>query len=401
MAHRARLPWPLLLAWAASLALPAWRGAWPADRCPSGRGGSARLPLTRTGPAIRRRIVDRSLSETVVQKMSEPLAFSPVPMERGEPEGLLGALAADLVLERGARRPACRWMAACSTTAGFVAGFRWAGSPSGRFEVMPFDNEIVVLRFRSEQIQALATRSPRTGGEPIAASVSGLRASARKTCSLAAAPWKDATIGSRRATTSRARAAAWRCCGRRRRRFHGDHDSGCPHRRTARFRGRGDAGGAGRDPRAGDEAHRGGPLGKLEVRTGDGPGEADDHAPGFLADGRGRAGLDRLGKLLEGTGGWIRDAVALADGADAGGGTLLTILHTNDVTRGSILSRGREPQRGAGGRGSQGDLDPTHPRREPDTLLLDAETRFKDAVLQSFQGRGRLPRHVRARNTTR
>ncbi|MFH1145110.1 MAG: 5'-nucleotidase C-terminal domain-containing protein [Candidatus Eisenbacteria bacterium] len=105
--------------------------------------------------------------ETVVEKMSEPLAFSPVPMETDRPEGLLGALASDIVLAR-ARAETGLPVEACVMNNG---GLR-RGLPPGTitlglvYEVMPFDNEIVVLRLAGEQMAALAKQLAEAGGEP-------------------------------------------------------------------------------------------------------------------------------------------------------------------------------------------------------------------------------------------
>jgi len=104
----------------------------------------------------------------VEAKMGEPLAFSPVPMETDEPEGLLGALAADIVLAR-AREETGLAVDACVLNNG---GLRRSLPPGTItlgliYEVMPFDNAIVVLRLSAEQVRSLADQIASQAGEPV------------------------------------------------------------------------------------------------------------------------------------------------------------------------------------------------------------------------------------------
>jgi 2',3'-cyclic-nucleotide 2'-phosphodiesterase (5'-nucleotidase family) len=109
---------------------------------------------------------------TVNGKMQEPLALCPVPMERGNPEGLLGSLVAGIVLER-ARSETGLPVDACVLNNG---GLRipW---PQGVitlglvYEVMPFDNAITVVRLSAAQMETLANEIASHDGEP----VSGVR----------------------------------------------------------------------------------------------------------------------------------------------------------------------------------------------------------------------------------
>ena len=173
-ARRLRHSWPLLIGTLPALALIT------ALALPGCAGHQQPVDLRLTGEAKRIQI-DKNLPEdpaveeliapyrqTVVEKMSAPLAFAPVPFERDEPEGMLGALAADLVLAR-ARDVTGLPVDACVLNNG---GLRRA-LPVGKitlglvYEVMPFDNEIVVLRFTAQQMQTLADQIAATGGEPV------------------------------------------------------------------------------------------------------------------------------------------------------------------------------------------------------------------------------------------
>jgi len=97
------------------------------------------------------------------------LAYCPANMRTGRPEGALGNLIADFVLARaklGSRVPAD----ACVINNG---GLRvpWSEGPITLglvFEVMPFDNDLVVLRLTSEQVRRLADEIAARGGEPVA-----------------------------------------------------------------------------------------------------------------------------------------------------------------------------------------------------------------------------------------
>ncbi len=104
-------------------------------------------------------------------QMDEILAICPVSMRTGKPEGELGNLVADIVLDR-ARREA---PASISVDVGLVnnGGLRISW-PEGAitlglvFELMPFDNEIYLLRVTGTQMKELASQIAAKGGEPVA-----------------------------------------------------------------------------------------------------------------------------------------------------------------------------------------------------------------------------------------
>jgi 2',3'-cyclic-nucleotide 2'-phosphodiesterase (5'-nucleotidase family) len=101
-------------------------------------------------------------------QMGEVLAVSPVEMAVEKPEGLLGALVAGIMLERARRESDLPVEAALTNTGGLrmpiAAGPVTLGTV---YEVMPFDNEIVLLRLSAEQMRTLADQIAERGGEPV------------------------------------------------------------------------------------------------------------------------------------------------------------------------------------------------------------------------------------------
>lgn len=105
----------------------------------------------------------------MVRQMEVPLANCPVEMRTGRPEGLLGALMADIVLAR-ARAEASFEIAACVLNNG---GFRipWSPGPITLglvYEVMPFDNTMMYLRLSGPQMAQLGDQIAAHGGVPVA-----------------------------------------------------------------------------------------------------------------------------------------------------------------------------------------------------------------------------------------
>lgn len=102
-------------------------------------------------------------------EMGEVLAWCPENMRTGRPEGNLGALIADFVLAR-AQRDAEVPVEACILNNG---GLRvpWSEGPITLglvYEVMPFDNDIVLLRLTGAQVRAVANELAARSGEPVA-----------------------------------------------------------------------------------------------------------------------------------------------------------------------------------------------------------------------------------------
>lgn len=147
----------------------------------SGCGTQGGAPLSLAGTTVTQTRVDAGIPPAAdVDKLIEPyrsvlretmdevLAVCPVRMRTGKPEGLLGALVADIVLER-ARAASDLPVSGCVLNNG---GLRIPWLPGEItlglvYEVMPFDNEIVILRLSSEQMRDLADDIAAGGGEPV------------------------------------------------------------------------------------------------------------------------------------------------------------------------------------------------------------------------------------------
>jgi 2',3'-cyclic-nucleotide 2'-phosphodiesterase (5'-nucleotidase family) len=105
---------------------------------------------------------------TVAERMNEPLAVSPMQMDRDNPEGTLGALVADIVLAR-ARAETGLPVDVCVLNNGglripWPAGVITLGLV---YEVMPFDNLITVVRISSAEMDTLANEIASHDGEPV------------------------------------------------------------------------------------------------------------------------------------------------------------------------------------------------------------------------------------------
>jgi 2',3'-cyclic-nucleotide 2'-phosphodiesterase (5'-nucleotidase family) len=105
---------------------------------------------------------------TVAERMNEPLAVSPMPMDRDNPEGMLGALVADIVLAR-ARAETGLPVDVCVLNNGglrvpWPAGVITLGLV---YEVMPFDNLITVVRITAAEMDTLASEIASHDGEPV------------------------------------------------------------------------------------------------------------------------------------------------------------------------------------------------------------------------------------------
>ncbi len=102
-------------------------------------------------------------------EMGEILAVCPVDMRAGDPEGLLGALVCDVVLERACAAVGLPVDACVLNNGGLRAALVAGPVTMGQvYEVMPFDNEIVLLRFSGPEVRTLADQIAAAGGEPVA-----------------------------------------------------------------------------------------------------------------------------------------------------------------------------------------------------------------------------------------
>ncbi len=155
----------LLLMLAVMATAPAWAPLLPAPRLPAPLAQQA----AETSLAERVDALIAPYRARMEAQMGEVLAHSPLEMRTGRPEGLLGALAADIILD-AARAASGLPVSVCVLNNG---GLR-APLPAGPvtlgqvYEIMPFDNEIVVLELSAEQVRILADQIAARGGEPVA-----------------------------------------------------------------------------------------------------------------------------------------------------------------------------------------------------------------------------------------
>jgi 2',3'-cyclic-nucleotide 2'-phosphodiesterase (5'-nucleotidase family) len=125
-----------------------------------------------------------SVSEAIIapyraameQEMNEILAYSEAAFTKDQPEGSLGDLVADIVLEM-ANRASLKQSGATFSMCLLNNGGLRSGLPKGAittrniFELMPFENKVVALQLTAGNTEKLCNYIAREGGMP----VSGLR----------------------------------------------------------------------------------------------------------------------------------------------------------------------------------------------------------------------------------
>lgn len=103
-------------------------------------------------------------------KMEEVLAVSEQPMFKDKPEGTLGNFVADIILQKA--RELCPDSAIhfCVLNNGGLRNPLPAGNISRRniFELMPFENEIVIVTLSGEKVNSLLEHIVNKGGMPVA-----------------------------------------------------------------------------------------------------------------------------------------------------------------------------------------------------------------------------------------
>lgn len=108
-------------------------------------------------------------SSAMNNDLNVPLAYSENLLEKGLPESALGNWVADVMLERAKTYTGLPVDGALINYGGIRSSI-----PNGEitvrhiFEMMPFDNEIVVVQLKGSTVQQLADRFANTGGTPIA-----------------------------------------------------------------------------------------------------------------------------------------------------------------------------------------------------------------------------------------
>ena len=109
-------------------------------------------------------------------QMNEVLAYLLTNMQTGRPEGLLGNLIADITLSRAVQEADVPVDACVINNGGLRVPWSRGEITLGLvYEVMPFDNEIVILRFSGEQVAQLANEIAARRGEPISGLIFTIR----------------------------------------------------------------------------------------------------------------------------------------------------------------------------------------------------------------------------------
>lgn len=171
-------PSPFISRWIACLAILTFVAACGSRQVATGVHTPARVvtadaSLTRIDSSIPDDPAIDSLiqpyRETFKASMSEVLAVAPQTLRTGRPEGPLGALVADIMLARARVATGLPVQIAVTNNGGLRVPLE-AGEITLEdvFELMPFDNEIVVLRLTAAQIDSLANEIAAGGGEPVA-----------------------------------------------------------------------------------------------------------------------------------------------------------------------------------------------------------------------------------------
>lgn len=112
--------------------------------------------------------------DSIAKDMSKLVAVSAAPLIKDKPESKLTNLVADVLLEYGThycdkQKLAVRPVAAYVNYGGLRASLPQGEITVGRiFELMPFENEMVLLKVSGESIEKMAERIAARGGEGIA-----------------------------------------------------------------------------------------------------------------------------------------------------------------------------------------------------------------------------------------
>jgi 2',3'-cyclic-nucleotide 2'-phosphodiesterase (5'-nucleotidase family) len=115
--------------------------------------------------------------DAVDREMNHVLIVSEIPMLKGQPEGVLGNMVADLVLKKSRELLPEKKPDLCLLNNG---GLRTA-LPQGEitrgkiFELMPFENELVVLTLSAENIRKLFSYIARSEGMPVSGIKMGIK----------------------------------------------------------------------------------------------------------------------------------------------------------------------------------------------------------------------------------
>jgi len=119
--------------------------------------------------------------DSIANAMSKLIAVSATPLVKGRPESKLTNLAADVVLEYGTNYCIQQKLNVVPNVSYFNYGGLRASLPQGDitveriFELMPFENEIVLVKVSGESVVKMAERIAIRGGEGVAGMKIGIR----------------------------------------------------------------------------------------------------------------------------------------------------------------------------------------------------------------------------------
>jgi len=126
-------------------------------------------------------LVVKPYSDSIIQDMSQLVSVSTSPLIKGKPESKLTNLVADILLEFGnnycaAVNPAIKPAVSYVNYGGLRASLPQGEITVGRiFELMPFENEVVLLKTSGASLFQMADRIAARGGEGVAGLKLGIK----------------------------------------------------------------------------------------------------------------------------------------------------------------------------------------------------------------------------------
>lgn len=119
--------------------------------------------------------------DSIEHDMSKLVAMSETPLKRGKPESKLTNLVSDILLEKGTEycksanlpiKPLISYMNYGGLRGSLPQGKITVGN---LFELMPFENEVVIIQISGESVQKMAEKIAARGGEGVAGMSLGIR----------------------------------------------------------------------------------------------------------------------------------------------------------------------------------------------------------------------------------
>jgi 2',3'-cyclic-nucleotide 2'-phosphodiesterase (5'-nucleotidase family) len=126
-------------------------------------------------------VVVKPYSDSIVYDMSQLVTVSATPLIKGKPESKLTNLVADILLESGINYCNSKKLDVRPDVSYVNYGGLRASLPQGEitvgkiFELMPFENEVVLIKVSGESMLRMAERIAARGGEGIAGMKLGIR----------------------------------------------------------------------------------------------------------------------------------------------------------------------------------------------------------------------------------